>query len=111
MKLTSLATAVLSAATCSALAVAAPLPKLIHMHPHTAQPDGRVSVTLHNPANLFRDVEIAGKTYTIMPDQGITVLAPVGTPIYAASLMTGYRPGDLMLQVGPQDANRKIEVQ
>ena len=51
------------------LAVAAsaaipPFGNLVHLHPHT-QTDDRVQVTLVNHASLFRDVRIAGHTYTV----------------------------------------------
>jgi hypothetical protein len=91
---TSLAVAVLSASTA-----VSPLSKLVHFHPHSTQPDTRISVTLHNNAPIFQDVKIDGRSYTILAHQGLTVKAPAGTMIYADSATTGHHRGDVLVEI------------
>jgi hypothetical protein len=56
---------------------------------HDLQPahkkDARVFVTLVNKAVTFRDVKIDGHSYTLLPNDLLTVKAPAGTVVYAAS--------------------------
>ena len=92
----------------SASAMANPLTNLVHMHPRHAQPDTRVSLTLYNNGISFRDVKIAGHTYTVESHKSISVKAPAGTVIYADSKMVNYKRGDAIVEVSPSTENQKI---
>lgn len=83
----------------SASAAVAPLSSLVHLHPRTAQTDSRVSVTLLNNNQGFRDVKVDGHTYTVEPLHLLTIKAPVGTVVYAASRTPTHRRGDAVLEV------------
>ena len=94
----------------SASAVASPLSNLVHLHPHAKQDDGRVSVTLYNKALSFRDVTVAGQTYTVEPAHTLSIKAPVGTVVYAGSRTPLHRRGDLLLQVTPQLNKQMVNI-
>jgi hypothetical protein len=80
-----------------------PLGKIFHFHPNTAQTqDARISLQLIYKGNLFQDVKVDGKTYTILPKQTIRIKAPAGTPVYAASTGFGHKKGELLFEVTPQ---------
>ena len=100
----------LLAVAMSASAVVSPLSNFIHLHPHAAQPDTRVSVTLYNKAHLFRDVKVDGRTYTVTPDHRLTIKAPVGTVVYADSRMYQHRRGDKLLEVTPQTDHTQFDL-
>jgi hypothetical protein len=94
---TSLAVLALSASTA-----VSPLSKLVHLHPHGAQPDTRVSLTIRNEAPVFQDVNIDGRSYTIGSKQGITIKAPAGTVVYAASSTGLLHRGEVVAQLSAQ---------
>jgi hypothetical protein len=102
---TSLAVLALSASTA-----VSPLPKLVHFHPHAAQPDTRISLTLHNASPIFQDIKVAGRSYTILAHQGLNIKAPAGTVIYADSATSTHRRGDVLLEVSSQVQNEKIDL-
>jgi hypothetical protein len=77
-----------------------------HLHTKPAVPDTRVSITLRNQAVGFRDVKIGGHIYTIQANHSITIKAPVGTVVYAASPITGFHRGDPIVDLTP-DLNSK----
>ena len=83
----------------SASAAVSPLSHLVHMHPHAVQADGRVSLTLLNSSMMFRDVTVAGKTYTMDGRTTLNIKAPLGTIVYAASPTPQFKPGDVVLTV------------
>ena len=92
----------------SASAAVSPFSNLIHLHPHAASADTRVMVTLVNGSNGFRDVKVAGQVYTVLSHRTITIKAPVGTVVYAASRTPSYKCGDVMMEVNPKLDNQKI---
>ena len=100
----------LLAVAMSASAALSPLSNFIHLHPHAARPDSRVSVTLYNKANLFRDVQVDGKIYTVIPQHTIRIKAPAGTVVYAASRMRSHHRGDAILEVTPKMHNTQIDL-
>ena len=63
--------------------------------------DARVFVTLVNKSPLFRDVTIDGHKYTVMPNDLLTVKAPAGTVVYAASRYGKTHTGDPLLELVP----------
>ena len=85
----------------SASAAVSPLSSLVHLHPHVAQADTRVSVKILNGGNLFRDVKVGEQTYTIEPQHVLTIKAPAGTMVYAASRSTFHKRGDALLTLDP----------
>ncbi len=100
----------LLAVAMSASAVVTPLSNFIHLHPHAAQPDTRISVTLYNNANLFRDVKVDGHIYTVTPQHSITIKAPAGTVVYADSRMYQHRRGDVLMEVTPQANHTRFDL-
>jgi hypothetical protein len=102
---TSLAVLALSAST-----VISSLPKLVHFHPHAAQPDTRIIVTLHNDATIFQDVKIDGRSYTIKAHQGLTIKAPAGTVIYSDINTGSHRRGQEIAQLGPELNQQLIDL-
>jgi hypothetical protein len=103
---TSLAVLALSASTA-----VSPLTKLVHFHPHSAQPDTRITFILRNDAPIFQDVKVAGRSYTILPHQAINIKAPAGTVIYADSTTGGHRRGDVLVEVSSQVKDKMLELQ
>jgi hypothetical protein len=103
MMLTSIAALALSAS-----ASVSPVSHLMHKHP--ALIDTRVSVTLHNHASMFQDVQVAGRIYTIPAKQGIVVKAPVGTTIYAASSTGELHRGQVVMQLDATENQKVIEL-
>ena len=83
----------------SASAAISPLSSLVHLHPHRAQTDDRISLTLYNKAFSFRDITVDGHTYTVEPQHELWIKAPAGTAVYAASRSPTHRRGDLLLEV------------
>ena len=90
--------AVLAMSASSALS---PLSSLVHLHPRTRAADDRVSVTLINTNPSFRDLQVDGHTYTVEPLHTLTIKAPAGTLVYAASKSARHRRGDTLLQLTP----------
>ncbi len=94
----------------SASAAMSPLSNLVHLHPRATEADGRVTVTLYNNALSFRDVTVAGQTYTVEPQHTLWIKAPVGTVVYAASRSPAHRRGDTMLEVKPQMDKQMVNI-
>jgi len=94
----------------SASAAVSPLSKLVHLHPHSAQPDTRVSVTLHNDAPMFQDVKVDGHTYTVWSKQGLTIKAPAGTVVYADSSTGSHRRGEVLVTLTAQVDHQSIDL-
>lgn len=81
----------------------------VHRHP-TVRKDGRVMVHVRNTATFFRDVKIGDKVYTVQPYQGLTITAPAGTQVFAASPGTTYQKGDLLFSINPQMQNAIVSI-
>jgi hypothetical protein len=94
----------------SASAAVSPLSKLVHLHPHSAQMDTRVSVTLHNDAPVFQDVKIDGHSYTVWAHQGLIVKAPAGTVVYADSSTGAHHRGDVLVTLTAQVNQQSIDL-
>lgn len=76
-----------------------------------SQTDARVSFVIHNDSQLFHDVEIDGRNYTIPAHDGITVKALTGTVVLAGSRFGKYHPGDVLLTVTPALSDSKVDLQ
>ena len=94
----------------SASAAINPFSNLVHLHPRHAQPDTRISVVIRNESVGFRDVKIGGHIYTIQASRSISIKAPTGTIVYAASPAVGYHSGDAILEVNPKLENKTINL-
>ncbi len=90
----------------SASAVVNPFTNLVHMHPK--QPDTRINVTLVNDSRDFRDVKVDGHTYTVLAHQGLSIKAPAGTVVYAASRTSAHKRGDALLELTPKVDRQRI---
>lgn len=95
-------------ATASTSAYALPHIEL-HRHPSTEK-DGRVTVHVRNTATMFRDVKIGDKVYTVLSHHALTVTAPAGTEVFAASPGATYRKGDLLFAINPQMGNAIVSI-
>lgn len=104
---------ILSSLAVLALSASAAVPSLnnlVHLHPHTAPVDNRVVLTLCNTAHTFRDVKIDGEIYTVQPNQLLNLRAPEGTKVYAGSLSSHARRGDVLLEITPRLQHQKIDL-
>ncbi len=75
------------------------------MHPYFASKsakDATVQIKLHNKGTVSQDVKVNDKVYTVKPNASITIKAPAGTPVVAATTGTQYKSGDLLFQITPQ---------
>ena len=90
----------------SASAAASPLSHFVHMHPHAAAGDARVTLTLRNTASIFQDVKVAGHSYTVQPNRSLTIKAPAGTVVYADSSTGAHHRGEVIAQLDAE-ANQK----
>ena len=91
----------------SASAAVSPLANLVHLHPHAAQRDDRVSLTLLNSSMMFRDVVVDSHTYTMQAGTTLDIKAPLGTVVYAGSRTPQFKRGEIVLTV-TSDADHKI---
>jgi hypothetical protein len=95
----------------SASAVVNPFTNLVHLHPKAVQPDTRVSVVLMNKSMFFQDVKIGDKVYTVQASHTLSVKAPVGTVVYAASASPTHHRGDAIVEVTPALNNQIVKLQ
>jgi hypothetical protein len=102
---TSLAILALSAST-----VVSPLSKMVHFHPHSTQPDTRISLVIRNDASVFQDIKVGGRSYTILGHRGLNIKAPAGTIIYADSSTGVHHRGEVLVEVSTQVQNQEIEL-
>ena len=94
----------------SASAAVSPFSHLIHMHPHAVAVDSRVRVMIYNKSESFCDLNVDGKTYTVLAHHALEVKAPAGTVVYAASNMPFKKKGDAVLEVKSEMNNRQISI-
>lgn len=93
----------------SASAALSPLSNLVHLHPH-AQADTRVNVSMFNMSTSFRDVNVDGHIYTVMPKTTLLIKAPAGTEIFAASEMPFFHKGQRIIEVTPQLDHKRLSI-
>lgn len=72
--------------------------------------DTRVFITLVNKSVVFRDVKIDGHVYTLHPHDLLTVKAPAGTCVYAASKFGKYQRGDTLVSLTPEMDHSRISI-
>ena len=94
------------------VATASPIAKLLHLHPRASKAeDSRVIVQVYNKGLEFQDLNVDGHTYTVRPHCWLTIKAPAGTAVYAASTGFGHRKGDLLFALTPQMKNATVTLQ
>jgi hypothetical protein len=94
----------------SASALINPFTNLVHLHPRPAQTDNRVNVTLINNGYTFQDVKIGDNVYTVMASHTLSIKAPAGTVVYAASATSGHHRGDPLLTVTPELKDHTVAI-
>ena len=72
--------------------------------------DTRVFVTLVNKSVTFRDVTIDGRSYTMLPNDLLTVKAPAGTVVYAGSAYRKYHRGDALVALTPSMDHSRVAI-
>jgi hypothetical protein len=72
--------------------------------------DTRVFVTLVNKCPVFRDVKIDGHNYTLLPNELLTVRAPTGTVVYAASAFGKFHRGDALVALTPSMDHSRVAI-
>jgi hypothetical protein len=86
-----------------------PLGKVLHLHPDEAQDsDGRITVQIFNRADHDQNVKINGNLYTVQSHHVVAVTAPLGTPVYSASLGLGHSNGQVLVTLDPVTKGRTI---
>ena len=102
----SLALLLLLAVATPAHAASWPLGHMLPLHPGaSAQQDPRITVQIYNHGGLIQQVRVAGRLYTLMPHDRLTLKAPEGTEAYAASKGFKHRKGDLLFAFTPDRDN------
>ena len=76
----------------------------------THKKDTRVFVTLVNKSVTFRDVTIDGHSYTMLPNDLLTVKAPAGTVVYAGSAYRNCRRGDALVALTPSMDHSRVAI-
>ena len=87
-----------------------PLSNSDHQQRSVRQADQRVTFDLRNESHSFHDLKIDGHLYTVLPDQGLYIKAPIGTVIYAGSRFGIFRPGDVLLTVSSSLQDSRVEL-
>jgi hypothetical protein len=78
------------------------------LRPH--KKDTRVFVTLVNKSVTFRDVMIDGHSYTMLPNDLLTVKAPAGTVVYAGSAYRNCHRGDALVALTPSMDHSRVAI-
>jgi hypothetical protein len=97
----SLAVLIVAGAIAPVAANAWPLGKGSHLHPAEGK-DAQVAVMVHNRGKAAQDLKVDGQIYTVQPNASVTIKAPVGTQVFAATPGAGYQSGDVLFSVTPQ---------
>jgi hypothetical protein len=93
----SLALLLLLGAAAPAHSASWPLGHMLPLHPGAnAQNDPRVTVQIYNRGGLVQQVRVAGRIYTLMPYNRLTLKAPQGTEAVALSKGFKHRKGDVL---------------
>jgi hypothetical protein len=74
-------------------------------HPYFAAKstkEATVQIKLHNKGAISQDVKVNDKVYTIKPNASITIKAPAGTQVYAATAGASHKSGDVLFAIGSQ---------
>ncbi|HEY4379164.1 MAG TPA: hypothetical protein VGN01_02395 [Acidobacteriaceae bacterium] len=95
-------------AVVPARAASWPLGHMLPLHPGaSADKDPRITVQIYNRGGLIQQVRVAGRVYTLLPYNRLTLKAPEGTEAFAASKGFKHRKGDLLFAFTP-DRNNEI---
>jgi hypothetical protein len=107
----SLAVLLIAGAMAPATANAWTLGRLLHLHPSAAKSqDTRISVQVFNKGVGLQDLKVDGHIYTVLSHEALTIKAPAGTAVFAASPGYRHRKGDLLFAVTPEMKDAKISI-
>ncbi len=101
---------ILSAALVLSSSLFSPFLDHVHTHKSANPTDRRITFNLRNESHFFHDVKIDGHSYTIQPNEGLVIKAPVGTIINANSRFGTFRPGDTLLIVNASLQSSRFEM-
>jgi hypothetical protein len=88
-----------------------PLGRLLHLHPTVSNSqDTRISVQVFNKGVGLQDLKVDGHIYTVLSHESLTIKAPAGTAVFAASPGYLHRKGDLLFAVTPEMKDAKISI-
>lgn len=107
-KLTAFALVAGAALSTATSAYALPHPGL-HHRPADVN-DNRVVLDIYNKGDMFRDVKVDGKIYTLLPHHSMTIKAPQGTPVFTNSTGSLHRKGDLLFYIDPSMKNKVLSI-
>ncbi len=95
-------------AIAPASAHAWPLGKFLHLHPVASQDqDARIVIHVCNRSGLVQQIKVAGCVHTMLPNDGLTIKAPEGTDVFAASNGFKHRKGDVLVSM-THDRNNDV---
>jgi len=107
----SLAVLLVAGAMAPVAANAWPLGRLLHLHPTVSNSqDTRISVQVFNKGVGLQDLKVDGHIYTVLSHESLTIKAPAGTTVFAASPGYRHRKGDLLFAVTPEMKDAKISI-
>jgi hypothetical protein len=72
------------------------------MHPFFAARTANVQIKLYNKGVVSQDVKVNDKVYTVKPHASVTINAPAGTQVFAATASANHQPGDVLFAITPQ---------
>ena len=77
------------------------------MHPYfaakaTAVKTTSVQITLYNKGTVAQNVKVNDKVYTVKPHASVTIKAPAGTQVFAATASATHQSGDVLFALTPQ---------
>lgn len=78
--------------------------------PAKLQKKNGVTVVLFNRSGFYRDIKVAGQTYTMMPHHALSVTAPAGTQVVAAGAGFSNREGTVLVTIYPELKNATVYI-
>jgi len=75
----------------------------------TAQ-SASISVQVFNRGKAPQVIVMDGQSYTVQPQQAITIKGPAGTSVYADTAGNGYQKGDLLFKFASSLNGAKVNI-
>jgi hypothetical protein len=97
----SLAIVLLAGSMAPATDNAWPLGRSLQSPPITQSSAAPITFRLVNKGSGVRQVKVAGRVYTLMPHDALSITVPEGTEVFAVGKGFGHRDGDLLFAVTP----------
>ena len=104
----SLAVLLLLGAVAPTPAHAWPFGKTVHLHPGADQQAAQVTIQLFNKGDDAQQVKVADQVYTVKPHAQVTIKAPAGTGIVAATSGNKHHEGDLLYTLTPKQNGNTV---